>query len=178
MYNLAKNQDKQNKLREELKKVPTDGNGKLMPSSFDKVPYLRACIKESFRKSPIILGNSRGAGRDIVIKGHQVPKGVSMKLPTIMSFEKPLKKITLITFLHRRLTLLWQIQWRNKKTHILKMPTNFFPNVGSVKKCQTLAQRKMHRIHSLICLSDSVRDRKLMISNFLHFFSKTKFNLD
>lgn len=41
MYLLAKNPEKQEKLREEVKSLPVDSNGRLTPSSFLTVPYLR-----------------------------------------------------------------------------------------------------------------------------------------
>lgn len=48
-----------------------------MPSSFQTAPYLRACKKESMRLTPIAAGNMRAAGRDLVLKGYKIPKGVS-----------------------------------------------------------------------------------------------------
>lgn len=77
LYQLAKNPEKQEKLREELKSLPVDANGKLTPTSFLKAPYMRACSKEVMRLSPLIAGNVRAAGKDLVISGYKVPKGVS-----------------------------------------------------------------------------------------------------
>lgn len=77
LYHIAKNPEKQEILRQELQSLPVDTNGKLTSSSFLKAPYLRACLKEIIRLSPIIAGNVRAAGRDLVIQGYQVPKGVS-----------------------------------------------------------------------------------------------------
>lgn len=77
LYHLAKNPEKQAKLREELKTVLPDPSVRLSPKSFLAVPYLRACIKETMRLTPITTGNTRAAGRDLVIKGYQIPKGVS-----------------------------------------------------------------------------------------------------
>lgn len=78
MYYIAKNPEKQEKLREELHRLPTDSNGKLTATSFLNAPYLRACIKEVMRMAPIITGTARAASRDIVIKGYKIPKGVSV----------------------------------------------------------------------------------------------------
>lgn len=82
MYHLAKNQDKQEKLRQELNNVPVDADGKLKSTSFGKVPYLRACIKEAMRLSPIIPGNGRAVSRDVVIQNYQLPKNVSINRKT------------------------------------------------------------------------------------------------
>lgn len=37
---------------------------------------MRACLKESLRLSPVLAGNARQTGRDVVLSGYQVPKGV------------------------------------------------------------------------------------------------------
>lgn len=74
---MAKNPEKQEKLRKELQSVLKDGNEQLTSASFRKVPYFRACLKEVLRFAPIVPGTARGAGRDLVIKGYHVPKGVS-----------------------------------------------------------------------------------------------------
>lgn len=76
LYHLGKNPEKQAILREELKNILPKLNGKLTSSSFLHVPYLRATIKEVLRLTPITPGNARAAGRDLVIKGYQIPKGV------------------------------------------------------------------------------------------------------
>lgn len=77
LYYMAKNPEKQEKLREEINKLPLDENGKLMPTSFLKAPYLRACLKEVMRLAPIVAGTARALEKDIVIKGYHIPKGVS-----------------------------------------------------------------------------------------------------
>lgn len=37
---------------------------------------MRACLKEALRINPVIAGNARQAGRNIVLDGYQVPQGV------------------------------------------------------------------------------------------------------
>ncbi|XP_075972683.1 cytochrome P450 CYP12A2-like [Anticarsia gemmatalis] len=66
MYLLAANQEKQNKLREEIL------------SRSDKTPYLKACIKESMRLLPVITGNLRQTTKEYNIRGYRVPKGVNI----------------------------------------------------------------------------------------------------
>ncbi|XP_050678109.1 cytochrome P450 CYP12A2-like isoform X6 [Leptidea sinapis] len=66
LHFLATNQDKQNKLREELK------------SSEDNNLYLKACIKESLRLLPAVAANIRKASRDYNIMGYKLPKDMIM----------------------------------------------------------------------------------------------------
>ncbi|XP_045763258.1 cytochrome P450 CYP12A2-like [Maniola jurtina] len=62
LYLLAKNQDKQNKLRQEIL------------SDKEKRPYLKACIKESMRILPIVAGNMRQTTKEYNILGYKIPK--------------------------------------------------------------------------------------------------------
>jgi len=48
--------------------------------SLNKMNYLKACIRESHRKSPISLRCSRVAEKDVVIRGYQIPKGTSVTI--------------------------------------------------------------------------------------------------
>lgn len=80
LYNLAKNPDKQEILRKEILTILPEKDSKLTPSSFDRVPYLRAVIKESLRLSPVTNGNVRATGQNIVLQGYRIPQGVSLNL--------------------------------------------------------------------------------------------------
>lgn len=40
------------------------------------MPYTRAVLKEGMRISPVLAGNARQTGRNIVLNGYQVPEGV------------------------------------------------------------------------------------------------------
>ncbi|KAJ0179197.1 hypothetical protein K1T71_004909 [Dendrolimus kikuchii] len=64
LYLLAKNPEKQEKLREEVL------------SKKDKKPYLRACIKESFRVMPIVSGNIRLTTKEYNLLGYHIPKDI------------------------------------------------------------------------------------------------------
>lgn len=66
LYLLAVNQDKQNKLREEIK------------LKSDRRPYLKACIKEGLRLMPIISGNFRRSTKEYNIMGYRIPKDVGI----------------------------------------------------------------------------------------------------
>lgn len=77
MYLLAKNPDKQQRLREEILTIMPEKDSPLSMESLNNIPYMRACMKESNRVFPIVAGNLRSAGSDLVLKGYQVPKGVN-----------------------------------------------------------------------------------------------------
>lgn len=76
LYLLATNPDKQAKLREELRTVLPKKDSPLTPENMRNLPYLRACIKEGLRLCPPAAGNVRAAGKDMVLQGYQIPKGV------------------------------------------------------------------------------------------------------
>lgn len=79
LYHLAQNPDKQDRLRQEvLKHLPTKSSN-LTPESLNNMPYTRAVLKEAMRISPVLAGNARQSGRDIVLDGYQVPEGVSRR---------------------------------------------------------------------------------------------------
>lgn len=76
LYNLAKYPIKQERLRNEIKGFLPNIDSPLGPESLSRVPYLRACLKESMRVQPVTDGNMRAAGKDMVLGGYQIPKGV------------------------------------------------------------------------------------------------------
>lgn len=74
---MAINPTKQERLREEVLRVLPNKDSELTPTSLNSMSYLKACFKEALRMNPVIAGNARGSGKDIVLGGYQVPKGVS-----------------------------------------------------------------------------------------------------
>lgn len=67
LYLLAKHQNKQDKLREEVL------------SKSDRRPYLRACIKEGMRVMPVVSGNIRRTTKEYNLNGYLIPKDVSIE---------------------------------------------------------------------------------------------------
>lgn len=53
------------------------------------MPYLRACIKESLRLYPIVVGTSRKITKDIVISGYQVPANTLISMIPIFVQRQP-----------------------------------------------------------------------------------------
>uniref|UniRef100_A0A6P4G2S0 Probable cytochrome P450 12d1 proximal, mitochondrial n=1 Tax=Drosophila rhopaloa TaxID=1041015 RepID=A0A6P4G2S0_DRORH len=77
---LAKNPEKQAKLREELLKVMPTKDSLLNEESMKDMPYLRAVIKEALRYYPNGLGNLRICPTDVTLSGYNVPKGSNVML--------------------------------------------------------------------------------------------------
>ncbi|XP_046970537.1 probable cytochrome P450 49a1 [Vanessa cardui] len=88
MYLLAKNSRAQCRLQAELDNSLPVGRS-LNSKDLERLPYLRACIKEALRMKPVILGNGRCLQSDAVISGYEVPKGSHIVFPHyIMSNEE------------------------------------------------------------------------------------------
>nr|AIW79956.1 cytochrome P450 CYP301B1 [Nilaparvata lugens] len=77
LYQLSQNQDKQEILVKEIDRV-VPGDAKLTSKMLDEMKYLRACIKETLRMYPVVIGNGRLVTNDIVLGGYLIPKGVQV----------------------------------------------------------------------------------------------------
>lgn len=77
LYYLAKNQDKQDILRKELREAIPEPKGQITNDILRHLPYLRACIKESLRMVPVVPGNLRVNPKDMVLAGYRIPSDVS-----------------------------------------------------------------------------------------------------
>ncbi|GFU07552.1 probable cytochrome P450 301a1, mitochondrial [Nephila pilipes] len=72
LRNLAANPEKQEKLQNEIDRV-LPNNKPLEINDMEKIPYLKACIKESMRMNPTVQGTSRTLDKDIVLSGYRIP---------------------------------------------------------------------------------------------------------
>jgi len=73
IYNLSRNQDKQEKLRKEIQSF---GRSVLTVQDVGQMPYFKACLQESFRLSPTLNSLIRVLPQDSVIGGHKIPAGM------------------------------------------------------------------------------------------------------
>lgn len=77
IYQLSQNPDKQKILFKELRQILPNKDSPVDHKTLEKMPYLRACIKETLRIKPVVIGNGRSLQSDAIIAGYEVPKGVS-----------------------------------------------------------------------------------------------------
>ena len=86
---LAKNAAKQEKLRTEIMQLLPEKNSLVNAASMKNLPYLRACIKEALRIFPVGPGLIRTTPKDMVLRGHKVPKGTDITVITFLMLEDP-----------------------------------------------------------------------------------------
>ncbi|KAH1000878.1 hypothetical protein HUJ04_013154 [Dendroctonus ponderosae] len=84
IYQLSQNAEKQQVLFEELQKALPGQDSKVDVAAQEKMPYLKACIKETLRMYPVIIGNGRNLQSDTVLAGYQVPKGTHVIFPHLV----------------------------------------------------------------------------------------------
>lgn len=89
MYCLAKNPEKQDRLRKELISVMPDRNTPLSGENMISMPYMRAVIKETLRLYPPAMGNMRRAPENLVMRGYQIPKGVDLMMGMMHIYKDP-----------------------------------------------------------------------------------------
>lgn len=75
LYYLAMNRRCQEKLALELGSLLPTKDSKLSMEQLQEAVYLKACIKESLRLSPIAIGVGRVLPEDIVLSGYNIPAG-------------------------------------------------------------------------------------------------------
>ncbi|KAK3082777.1 hypothetical protein FSP39_005119 [Pinctada imbricata] len=78
MFHLAQNPDKQERLYEEVKQF---NDQEITSEILQQIPYLKACLKESFRLVyPVPGGTIRVLDKDIDIKGYRINQGTQVML--------------------------------------------------------------------------------------------------
>ena len=84
---LAKHQDVQTRLREEIREAgfPSvrDPNSSITAEDIEKTPYLTAVCSEVLRLVPPVASNVRVAIKDTTIAGQFIPKGTNMNISLI-----------------------------------------------------------------------------------------------
>ncbi|CAN7995760.1 unnamed protein product [Ixodes hexagonus] len=75
LYYLATNPTSQEKLFLELRRFLPEKDSHLDLEQLQNATYLRACIRESLRLSPIAIGVGRILPEDVVLSGYNVPAG-------------------------------------------------------------------------------------------------------
>lgn len=82
LYHIARNKEVQEKLFEEsLRVIPNYESDEITVKNLNnQLSYSRAVLKESLRLNPISVGVGRTTNTDLVLSGHNVPKGVSLNV--------------------------------------------------------------------------------------------------
>ncbi|RZF48557.1 hypothetical protein LSTR_LSTR011172 [Laodelphax striatellus] len=89
LYQLATRTDAQEKMYKELKKVLPTKDTPLTNNLLENMPYTRSFIKEVLRMYSTVIGNGRTLLEDKVICGYNIPKGVQLVFPTIVTGNMP-----------------------------------------------------------------------------------------
>ena len=76
MYQLAKNPQVQEKLHSEIKTELPNKDSKLDLKALERMPYLKACLKEVFRTNPPTTANARIIEEPMELGGYQFPPGL------------------------------------------------------------------------------------------------------
>jgi D-lactate dehydrogenase (cytochrome) len=78
LYHLARNPEKQEKLREEAARVL--GGGNVLLEHYKKMKYHKMVMKESYRLTPPVFGSARYLPDDFELNGHLIPKNTMIRL--------------------------------------------------------------------------------------------------
>jgi cytochrome P450 family 49 subfamily A len=78
LYQLSRHPEKQKKLRDEIRTILPNSDSKLTSDKLEQLQYLKACIKETLRMYPVVIGNGRSMTKETIISGYKIPKGVQV----------------------------------------------------------------------------------------------------
>ena len=85
LYQLATRPEQQEKLYQELKRLIPDPNAPLNVKLLDEMVFLKSFVKEVFRVYSTVIGNGRTLQKDTVIMGYNIPKGIQVVFPTLVT---------------------------------------------------------------------------------------------
>ncbi|XP_066591918.1 probable cytochrome P450 301a1, mitochondrial [Prorops nasuta] len=85
LYQLSTRLEEQEKIYEELVTILPDPSTPLTMQHLDKAVYMKAFVREVFRVYSTVIGNGRTLQQDTVICGYEIPKGVQVVFPTLVT---------------------------------------------------------------------------------------------
>lgn len=88
LYHLAKNPEKQAILRAEVMQKLPEKTSQLTPELMANMPYLRACFKEAFRLTPVLIGTMRRVADNITLNGFRIPKGTDVAFGQMTMYQE------------------------------------------------------------------------------------------
>ena len=78
LYHLSRNVWAQNKLRNEINSVLKSRSDSLSMEKLSQMSYLKACVKETMRMTPVSIGVGRVTTQRMIIDDYIVPKGTQI----------------------------------------------------------------------------------------------------
>nr|AVL92818.1 CYP450 [Locusta migratoria] len=78
LYQLSQHPGQQERLHREVASELPPADQPVSAHHLDRLVYLKACIKETLRLYPVVIGNGRCLTRNTVIAGYQIPKGTQV----------------------------------------------------------------------------------------------------
>lgn len=78
LYFISRYPEVQKKLQAEIDPILKNKDSQVTYESLNQIPYVKACIKESLRLSPVAIGNMRTMVNEVVIGGYKIPKDVNV----------------------------------------------------------------------------------------------------
>ncbi|CAG2177776.1 unnamed protein product, partial [Oppiella nova] len=78
LYHLSRNTGAQHRLRQEIDSILPTRDTPLTPELLARMTYLKACVKETMRLTPVAFGVGRVTTSEMTIAGYRVPKGTQI----------------------------------------------------------------------------------------------------